>query len=223
MRQSMPPTTDCLNKRRNSHWQKLPPACPLSTLHEQRSGGDREQWHFLWELYQKVFRASSTGTLPSIHLWICPRLVLRFRNKVSSLSVLSLHSFVRKPSINALTYPIKSQLISAQSAPQEALTEQLHIVSTNVSKNNTASQDRWPPFSSKEDQGEGPTEKESDSSLSSPCMPQSHLCGRCQTAFRAPFKRWVLKTLKNGVLKGLCQVLRSNALMRSLDLYIIKN
>ena len=94
------------------------------------------------ESSDSYYESSTRKPLEHPALGLYPAFIYGYAHKVSSLSVLSLHSFVRKPSINTLTYPIKSQLISAQSAPQEALTEQLHIVSTNVSKNNTASQDR---------------------------------------------------------------------------------
>jgi hypothetical protein len=41
-------------------------------------------------------------------------------------------------------------------------------------------------------------------------MLQGHLHDWSQTIPRDPFKRWVWKTLKNGLVKGLCQYLKSN-------------
>ncbi|XP_059116391.1 sperm motility kinase X-like isoform X2 [Peromyscus eremicus] len=89
-----------------------------------------------------------------------------------------------------------------QTAPQEDLRGQPHSVATAVSKNMT-SQDRSPPFSSKEAQDEGPIVQEKDLSPSSPETSQGHLSGRCQTAPRAPFRKRIWKSLRRRIIKGL--------------------
>ncbi|XP_028724692.1 sperm motility kinase X-like [Peromyscus leucopus] len=90
-----------------------------------------------------------------------------------------------------------------QTVPQEDLREQPRSVATAASKSNMTSQDRSPPFSSKEAQDEGLIVQEKDLSPSSPETPQGHLSGRSQTAPRAPFRKRIWKSLQSRIIKGL--------------------
>ncbi|XP_036040102.1 sperm motility kinase X-like [Onychomys torridus] len=88
-------------------------------------------------------------------------------------------------------------------ALQEDLRAQPHSMATAASKSNMTSQDKSPPFSSKEAQNEGPIVQEKDLSPSSPETSQGHLSGQRQTAPRAPFRKRFWKSLQNRVIKGL--------------------
>ncbi|XP_052578489.1 sperm motility kinase X-like [Peromyscus californicus insignis] len=90
-----------------------------------------------------------------------------------------------------------------QTAPQEDLRGQPHSVATAASKNNMTSQDRSPPFSSKEAQDEDLIVQEKDLSPSSPETSQGYFSGQCQIAPRAPFRKRIWKSLKSRIIKGL--------------------
>lgn len=93
--------------------------------------------------------------------------------KVSSQDVLSHRAFTEQVQCEKSNTPGEKMSPSLpQISPQEELREQPHSMTAAGPKNNMTSQDRPPPFSSKEAQGEGPTEQEKNLSPSSPETPQ---------------------------------------------------
>lgn len=172
--------------------------------------GDREQWHFLGKLYWSGFRASSLwfySRQSSMHVSRAGS--KNAKSKVSSLSVSLHHSSVGKPSVRATTYPVKSSTMSPQRLPQGTLARQLHTMTTIGSKNNTASQAGSPLYSCQGSQGEGLPEEERVNPFLPVYAPVTPFW-LVKTVIGVPFKIWASKTLKNGFIKGLCQVLKSN-------------
>lgn len=124
--------------------------------------------------------------------------------KVSSRDVLSHHTFTEKVQCeNTNMASEKTSPSLPQISPQEELRGQPHSMTAAGSKNNMTLQDRPPPFSSKEAQGEGPTKQEKDLSPPSPETPPGRINSQRQIAPRVPFKRRVCKSLQSRIIKGL--------------------
>ncbi|XP_052578506.1 sperm motility kinase X-like [Peromyscus californicus insignis] len=127
------------------------------------------------------------------------------KSKASSQDVLSHHTPMEEVQCKDVKKP--GEIIGSslpQTSPQEDLRGQPHSVATaTASKNNMTSQDRSPPFSSKEAQDEDLIVQEKDLSPSSPETSQGYFSGQCQTAPRAPFRKRIWKSLKSRIIKGL--------------------
>ncbi|XP_036040099.1 sperm motility kinase X-like [Onychomys torridus] len=202
-RYNMPPILNCPNKK-TAPVHRILPQCVHEAKFMNSTCGDSESIiNTSDEIYPRVSSGlESYSSLSSLD--VSEAGLNMSKNKVSSQDVLSHHTSKEEVQCKDINIPGENICSSLpQISPQEDLRGQPHSVSTAGSKNNMTSQDRSPPFSSKEAQDEGPIVQEKDLSPSSPETSQGHLSGRSQTAPRAPFRKRVWKTLQSRVIKGL--------------------
>uniref|UniRef100_A0A8C9CS92 non-specific serine/threonine protein kinase n=1 Tax=Peromyscus maniculatus bairdii TaxID=230844 RepID=A0A8C9CS92_PERMB len=195
-RYSMPPTVNCPNKK-IAPVERICPHCVHEANFMNSTWGDTGSTiNTSNEICTRVSSALETYS-NKLSLNVSKAGPNKSKSKASSQEALSHHT-----PMEAVQCEKTSSSLS-QTAPQEDLTGQPHSVATAGSKNKMTSQDRSPPFSSKEAQDEGPIVREKDLSPSSPETPKGHLSGRSQTAPRAPFRKRVWKSLQSRIIKGL--------------------
>nr|XP_042131174.1 sperm motility kinase X-like isoform X3 [Peromyscus maniculatus bairdii] len=226
-RYSMPPTVNCPNKKIAPVQRICPHRVHEANFMNSTWGDSESTINTSDEICTRVSSALETSS-NKLSLNVSKAGPNKSKNKVSSQEVLSHHTPMEEVQCKDINIPSKNISSSLrqtsyqedlratasrrdektssslpQTEPQEDLRGQPHSVATAASKSNMTSQDRSPPFSSKEAQDEGPIVQEKDLSPSSPETPQGHLSGRSQTAPRAPFRKRVWKSLQSRIIKGL--------------------
>uniref|UniRef100_A0A8C8W1U4 non-specific serine/threonine protein kinase n=1 Tax=Peromyscus maniculatus bairdii TaxID=230844 RepID=A0A8C8W1U4_PERMB len=177
-RYSMPPTVNCPNK-------KIAPVERICPHRVHEANFMNSTW-------------GDTGSTINTSNEICTKVSSRLETYSNKLSL-----NVSKAGPNKSKSKASSQEALSHHTPMEEVQCKDVNIPATASKSNTTSQDRSPPFSSKEAQDEGPIVREKDLSPSSPETPQGHLSGRSQTAPRAPFRKRVWKSLQSRIIKGL--------------------